>query len=236
MSHRALIDRLLEELRPLTFGPPVAHVYNPLDYARNGYEAYSTRFGNRPKEILLVGMNPGPWGMVQTGVPFGDVAMVRDWMGLDVEITPPESMHPKRPIRGFSCPRGEVSGRRLWGWAKRRYGPAERFFDRFFVGNYCPLAFIEESGRNRTPNDLKKEEKEPLFRACDRALKRLAEYFSPRYVVGIGNFAAERVSAVLGESSMTTGRILHPSPANPKANRNWVETVEQELSEIGIRL
>jgi len=234
--HNALIDRLLEELRPQTFGPPVAYVYNPLAYARAGYEAYFGRFGTGPKEVLLVGMNPGPWGMVQTGVPFGDIEMVRDWMGIEVDIAPPDSMHPKRQVMGFSCPRSEVSGKRLWGWAKKRYGSAERFFARFFVGNYCPLAFIEKSGKNRTPDALKKTEKKPLFDACDRALKGLADLIRPRYVVGIGNFAAARVSAVFGELPVATGRILHPSPASPKANRNWADTIERELSKMGIRL
>ena len=236
LTHGAIIDRLLAEVRPLTFAAPVVHVYNPLSYARNGYEAYVARFGNAPKQVLMVGMNPGPYGMVQTGVPFGDVEMVRDWMGIEVEISPPVSMHPKRPIMGFSCPRGEVSGRRLWGWAKNRFGSAERFFDRFFVGNYCPLAFIEESGRNRTPDALRKAEKKRLFDACDRALKRLTEHLSPQYVIGIGNFAASRISAALGDFSGITGRILHPSPASPRANRNWAGVVEQELSALGVLL
>ena len=236
MGHGAVVDRLLQDVRPLCFGPPVAHVYNPLTYARAGYDAYADRYGKGPKEVLLVGMNPGPWGMVQTGVPFGDAAMVREWMGIDVDVRPPAAMHPKRPVYGFSCPRGEVSGKRLWGWAKRRFGPPERFFSRFFVGNYCPLAFIEETGKNRTPDALKQGEKTPLFAACDRALKDLVAHLAPQHVVGIGNFAASRVAAALSGFGVSTGRILHPSPASPKANRGWAEAVERKLAGMGIRL
>ncbi len=60
-------------------------------------------------------MNPGPWGMVQSGVPFGEVAAVRDWMKIKSSAKQPKSVHPKRPIEGLSCKRSEVSGRRLWG-------------------------------------------------------------------------------------------------------------------------
>src|SRR5262245_50837480 len=101
----------------LRFGPPVAFVYNPLIYARKNYSQYVTRFGRPPREILLVGMNPGPFGMAQTGVPFGEVSMVRDWLGICEKVGRPPREHPKRPVRGFDCHRREVSGQRLWGWA-----------------------------------------------------------------------------------------------------------------------
>ena len=35
------------------------------------------------KEAVFLGMNPGLWGMAQTGVPFGTVSLVRDWMGIE---------------------------------------------------------------------------------------------------------------------------------------------------------
>jgi single-strand selective monofunctional uracil DNA glycosylase len=235
-AHRAVIDGLLKNLRVLRFGPPVAHVYNPLEYARPVYEQYLARFADGPKEVVFVGMNPGPWGMVQTGVPFGDVHMVRDWMGLHVAFTLPGGGHPKRPVLGADCARSEVSGKRLWGWAKNRFGPPQRFFARFFVANYCPLAFMEESGRNRTPDKLKKDEKTALFAACDRALEQTVRLLAPELVVGIGGFAASRAAAALADLPVATGRILHPSPANPKANRDWAGTVERELAQMGVEL
>src|SRR5690606_19431577 len=142
-----------------------------------------------PKEVVLVGMNPGPFGMAQTGVPFGEVAAVRDWMGIEAAIGRPPEEHPKRPVLGFDCPRSEVSGARLWGWAKDRFGTPEAFFARFFVINYCPLVFLEESGRNRTPDKLPAAEREALTAVCDRALRDSIEVLSPQHVVGVGTWA-----------------------------------------------
>src|SRR5215211_3690473 len=123
----AVAEALKLELAELHFSPPVAHVYNPLDYAWNNYNTYLERFGARPREVVLIGMNPGPWGMMQTGVPFGDPRIVRDWMGIAGKVRAPTSQHPKRPILGFDSPRGEISGQRLWGWAEKTYVTPEAF-------------------------------------------------------------------------------------------------------------
>jgi single-strand selective monofunctional uracil DNA glycosylase len=116
--------KLSARVARLKFDPPVTHVYNPLEYARAAHERYLERFGTPPKEVVLVGMNPGPFGMAQTGVPFGDVKMVRDWMGISLPVKGPANQHVKRPIQGFDCGRSEVSGSRLW--AGRRTGLERR--------------------------------------------------------------------------------------------------------------
>ncbi|HEX6998323.1 MAG TPA: uracil-DNA glycosylase family protein [Gammaproteobacteria bacterium] len=218
----------------LRFAEPVCCVYNPLDYAREPHELYLRRYGAGPKEILLVGMNPGPFGMVQTGVPFGDVTMVRDWLGIVAPVRKPRDEHPKRPVLGFDCRRAEVSGARLWGWARDRFGTPERFFRRFFVANYCPLAFVEESGRNRTPDKLPAAEQQALFAACDEALRRIVRVLEPRIVVGVGGFAERRARAALAGSGLTIGTILHPSPASPLANRGWADAVDRQLAALGV--
>ncbi len=219
----------------LAFGPPVTHVYNPLRYAWELHCAYLELVGCSTGRVVLLGMNPGPWGMAQTGVPFGEVASVRDWMGLRGRVSQPAESHPKREVQGLGCTRSEVSGRRLWGWARERFGDPEAFFSRFVVMNYCPLSFMEASGRNRTPDKLASEERQPLFLACDRALQRSVELLAPSRVVGIGTFAEKRARAVLG-ADMTFGRILHPSPASPAANRGWAPAVERQLREMGVAL
>lgn len=231
-----ITDQLERGLSRLRFGPPVTHVYNPLEYARRGYDAYVRKFAGRPKEVLLVGMNPGPWGTAQTGVPFGEVTAVRDWMGIEMPVGRPKKRHPKRPVDGFECSRREVSGGRLWGWAKKRFGTAENFFSRFFVTTYCPLMFIDGDGRNRTPNQIRASEQGPLLSLCDPALRETILHLEPRHVVGIGEFAAGRVRIVSAGLDVTVGRITHPSPANPKANRGWEKLIEGELRELGIRL
>jgi len=217
------------------FGAPVTHVYNPLQYARRPHELYLERFGTHRVEVVLVGMNPGPFGMAQTGVPFGDVGFVRDWMGIEAPVDPPARGHPKRPVLGFECQRSEVSGSRLWGWAKDRFGTPERFFARFFVINYCPLLFIEATGRNRTPDKLSRDERDALLPPCDEALRAAVDVLQPSVVVGVGAWATKRALAALGANGPRLGTILHPSPASPKANRGWARQAERDLLGLGIK-
>jgi single-strand selective monofunctional uracil DNA glycosylase len=231
-----VLEDLAAAVEELRFGPPVTHVYNPLTYAAEPHRRYLERFGAPPREVVLVGMNPGPWGMAQTGVPFGEVSAVRDWLGIEAPVGRPGREHPRRPVEGFATRRSEGSGRRFWGWAARRFGTSDRFFARFFVHNYCPLVFMEASGRNRTPDKLPKAECEPLFAVCDRALRRTVELLGPRWVVGIGRFAEERARLALGGLDVGLGRILHPSPASPLANRDWAGQAERGLEALGIPL
>ena len=227
---------LCRRVRGLAFSDPVAYVYNPLEYARSPYEAYISRYGSGRKRVLFLGMNPGPWGMAQTGVPFGEVSAVRDWMGISAGVDFPEIQHPSRQVLGFDCPRSEVSGRRLWGLMLERYGPAENFFKDQYVSNYCPLMFLEKSGRNRTPNRLKVTEQRVLFEACDRHLHAVIEALKPKWVIGVGRFTEGRIRIVRDRCTykgFVTGGILHPSPANPQANRNWCRRVTQTLISLG---
>jgi single-strand selective monofunctional uracil DNA glycosylase len=218
----------------LRFKPPVVHVYNPLIYAWAPYEAYLRNFGAAPKRVMFLGMNPGPFGMVQTGVPFGEVAAVRDWLRLERAVGKPAQEHPRRPVTGFACMRSEVSGRRLWGLFAERFGTPRRFFAQHIVMNYCPLAFLESSGRNRTPDRLAASEKEALFEACDQHLRGVAVALKPEWVIGIGGFAAQRADEALPAGLVKIGQILHPSPASPAANRNWKGIVLRQLRALDI--
>lgn len=236
MSLVRIAQDLVRDLEPLNFGAPVTHVYNPLEYAWRAHRNYLERYGSGRREVVMLGMNPGPWGMAQTGVPFGEVAIVRDWLGIEAEIGRPDPEHPKRPIDGFACKRSEVSGARLWGWVRDRFREPERFFERFFIANYCPLVFMEESGKNRTPDKLPPVEREPLLAACDRALRRAVELLQPRMVIGVGAFAEGRARIALEGMDVRFGRILHPSPASPLANANWGENATAALQGLGIAL
>jgi single-strand selective monofunctional uracil DNA glycosylase len=219
----------------LRFGPPVAYVYNPLIYARQPHERYLERYGTAPKEVLLVGMNPGPFGMMQTGVPFGEVALVRDWLGIEGAVGKPPREHPKRPVEGFACGRSEVSGRRLWGWARARFGTAERFFARFFVWNWCPLGFLDPAGRNVTPVELAPAERRSLERPCDRALAGALAALRPAVAVGVGQVAEQALRRVAAPA-LPVARLPHPSPASPAANRGWDAPAEAALRAAGIEL
>jgi single-strand selective monofunctional uracil DNA glycosylase len=231
-SLKQIYRRLSDAAGRLSFGAPTTHVYNPLDYAWNAVEQYLNLAGNGCKEVLFLGMNPGPWGMAQTGVPFGTISFVRDWMGIEASVGKPGHEHPKRPILGFDVQREEVSGSRFWGWAEHRYGTASRFFDHYFVANYCPLVFMEESGRNRTPDKLTLRERTTLFAVCDAALREVVEVLEPRQVIAIGKFAEDRARQALSGIDIPINRILHPSPASPVANRGWMEQAEKQLKKL----
>ncbi|MBN2432957.1 MAG: single-stranded DNA-binding protein [Acidobacteria bacterium] len=218
----------------LHFSRPVMFVYNPLHYAWPGFCAYLDQYANGNKSVVFLGMNPGPWGMAQTGVPFGEIAAVRDWLGIDAAIGRPEREHPKRPVTGFDCRRSEVSGRRLWGLFRKHFPTADCFFQDHFVANYCPLLFLEESGRNLTPDKLPTADREPLLKMCDDHLARFVDELRPRWLVGVGKFAADAARRSLAGRDIGIVQILHPSPANPQANRDWAGRVTRTLRERNI--
>ena len=233
----SLIDaaqELREAVDRLKFAAPVTHAYNPLRYAWRAHELYLQRYGQGPKRVLFLGMNPGPFGMAQTGIPFGQIAAVRDWLGLETQIDRPPREHPKRPVTGFECHRSEISGERLWGLFAKRFGTPAKFFRDHLVMNYCPLAFLEESGRNRTPDKLPPLERAALFSVCDKHLREVVRILNPQWLIGVGDFATKRARETLGNSAVQIGQILHPSPACPASNKDWPGTVTAQLQELGV--
>lgn len=231
---RTAAENLSRAVGGLRFAPPVALVYHPLDYAWPIHAQYLERFGASPKRVVFLGMNPGPFGMAQTGVPFGEVAAVRDWMGLSGPVKRPAPEHPKRPVEGLGCPKSEVSGRRLWGLFAERFGTAEVFFREHFVANYCPLVFMSGTGANLTPDKLPAAEAEPLQAACDAHLRSLVEALEPEWLVGVGGFAEARAAVALAGMPVKITRVLHPSPASPAANRGWSAAATRELVAAGV--
>jgi single-strand selective monofunctional uracil DNA glycosylase len=225
-------DELADSLDKLKFKSPVAVTYNPYRYAKESLRIYIEKFAGSEKTILFMGMNPGPWGMAQTGIPFGEVTAVTNWMGIKTNVKKPETEHPKRIVDGFECKRSEVSGRRLWNLFAQRFKTAQSFFIDHFVVNYCPLMFMEESGRNLPPDKLPAHEAKPLQDICDRHLRALTKALKPDWVIGIGVYAENRALAALG-NGQRCGRILHPSPANPQANAGWAERATAQLEGMG---
>ena len=232
----ASTQRLAESLRNLEFSPPVAYVYRTLDYTWEAHRQYLERYGKGKKRIVFLGMNPGPFGMAQTGVPFGEVAAVRDWMHIDAPIDKPVPEHPKRPIEGFLCKRSEVSGRRLWGLFSERFEKAEDFFKDHFVLNFCPLVWMSATGANLTPDKLSSAEMVPVEQACQIHLQEVIALLEPSWLIGVGGFAEERLkrAAVACGSEAKVGRVLHPSPASPAANRGWAKVAGSQLAALGI--
>lgn len=231
----ALAEGLRDAVDQLTFSAPVACTYNPLRYAWDPHCRYLQRFGGGRKRTIFMGMNPGPYGMTQTGVPFGEVAAVRDWLGITGAVSRPRCEHPKRPITGFGCTRSEVSGRRLWGLFATRFGTADAFFREHFVLNYCPLVWMSETGANLTPDKLRAPEQAAVTAVCEASLRRALAFFRPEFAVGIGAYAAQRLASVTTpKDPWQVLQVLHPSPASPAANRDWAGTVTRALEAAGV--
>lgn len=226
-----------EALRQLNFPSPADYTYHPLDYAWEAHRIYLERYAaSGDRSVLFLGMNPGPFGMSQTGVPFGEVAVVRDWLGINVPVGSPSKEHPRKRVLGFSCPRSEVSGRRLWGLFQERFGKPETFFEGHTVHNYCPLLFLENTptGRNVTPEELPAEAMRPVESACNQLLRDLTRILKVKTVVGVGGYAEAKARQALEGLNVGFARVLHPSPASPAANRGWSAAATKELVTQGI--
>ncbi|KAG2467607.1 SMUG1 glycosylase, partial [Polypterus senegalus] len=227
---------LNRRLQEMTFCDPVKYIYNPLVYAWDLHLCYVNKYCQAHKTVLFLGMNPGPFGMAQTGVPFGEVQFVRDWLQITGEVTRPEVEHPKRPIQGLNCQRSEVSGARFWGFFQKLCVTPAVFFRNCFVHNLCPLVFMNESGKNLTPSDLPAAQREKLLQMCDEALCQVVQALGVSTVIGIGKLAETRARKALCTAGMETRvvGIMHPSPRNPQANKGWEEITRNRLEELEI--
>lgn len=232
------VQKLNRQLQPLVFAEPVSHVYLPTEYAWDRHREYLELFASGKKKVMFLGMNPGPWGMAQTGIPFGEISAVRDWMGISGPVGKPDPEHPKRPVSGFECTRSEVSGRRLWGLFAEKFPQAKDFFRDHFVANYCPLVWMGETGRNITPDKLPKEEMLAVEEACQQHLASLIDALTPDWLIGVGAYAEQKLKITaedyFPDRSYNIGKILHPSPASPAANRGWEPQADKQLCDLGV--
>lgn len=233
-----IYQRLCDEVDRLGFSWPVSFTYNPLRYAWDGFAQY-LKYSEGRKRVVFLGINPGPWGMAQTGIPFGEINSVREFLGINrITFTQPDNMQVAYPVKGLDCERSEVSGKRLWGLFRERFGTAENFFADHFVLNYCPLLFItrNERGslRNSTPDKINPSERQKLCELCDAAFIETVEILNPQFIVGIGTFAYRRAVTSLIAKNVTVTKILHPSPANPHANNNWAGKTTAQLIASGV--
>ncbi|XP_017306325.3 single-strand-selective monofunctional uracil-DNA glycosylase 1 [Ictalurus punctatus] len=227
---------LSARLRTLTFRDPVRYVYNPLEYAWDTHRLYAEKYCHSGQSVLFLGMNPGPFGMAQTGVPFGEVNAVRDWLKISGEVGHPPNEHPKRPIRGFLCTQSEVSGARFWRFFQELCREPEHFFSHCFVHNLCPLMFMRESGRNVTPPEMPAVDRDALLIHCDAALCQVVRALGVSIVIGVGKVAEQRARRSLAEAGLEVKveGIMHPSPRNPLANKGWASVARTKLKQIGV--
>ncbi|XP_022186401.2 single-strand selective monofunctional uracil DNA glycosylase isoform X2 [Nilaparvata lugens] len=232
-----LVNRLTDFNTTLLLRSTVEYIYNPLEYAYDVHKNFVHKYCSSSKKILFLGMNPGPWGMMQTGVPFGDVISVKKWLKITGVIRKPLKEHRLRPVSGFDCKRIEVSGKRFWAFAQQlSHGNPALFFSNCFVHNYFPLVLMTESGKNVTPADLKPAEKKELESVCDESLCSVIDLLQIEVIIAIGRYTEKRVNAALKKTpkNVHVVYIMHPSPRNPKSNQEWMPNVINCLSENGL--
>lgn len=196
--------------------------YNPLEYAWDAHEAYLKRMGSSSARTVVLGMNPGPHGMGQMGIPFAATSMVRDLLDITgIPVNQPEAADPRRPVIGLEYPREEVSGTRLWGLLSERYGNAEAIASNVFLVNHCPLMlFTGPRATNITPDKVAGPTAHALLERCDEHLREVVEVLDAKRVIGVGKFAESQAKAALADYSVEVLGCWHPSPASPLANRN----------------
>lgn len=212
--------------------PDNLFVYNPLKYAGDMHLQFIERYAIKNTKVLFLGMNPGPFGMTQNGIPFGEGSFVRDYFKFDGIIKQPKKQLPSRPIQGLACPRSEVSGLRFWSLMQEHYGSADKLVGEIYVSNYCPLVFLEKTNRakNITPDKLPKENRDIITELCDTYLWDAVDIIQPEYLVGIGKYAEKK----LKNDKYPYSSILHPSPASPLANKGWGERATAQLKVLKI--
>ena len=210
-------------------------VYNPLTYAWEPHRAYLELASGGGAKTLLLGMNPGPHGMGQMGIPFAATSVVRDLLKItNLEVGRPRKLHPKRPISGLDWPKEEVSGTRLWGLLANEYGSAESIFKSVFLLNHCPLMlFSGERATNITPDKITGPTTKALLERCDEHLREVVDIMQIERVIGVGRYSEKRALNALSGIDISVTTCWHPSPASPLANRNkgedWKKNVRNVL-------
>ncbi|XP_076667158.1 single-strand-selective monofunctional uracil-DNA glycosylase [Andrena cerasifolii] len=231
----SLERNLAIELGKIKFPLPIEYVYSPLEYAFDTHAMYVKKYCTTVKRILFLGMNPGPWGMSQTGVPFGEINMVRNWLQISGAVGKPAREQPDRKVTGFECPRTEISGKRLWGLFKELCGNPEKFFQHAYVHNYCPIALMNKKGCNITPAEMKGAYQQTMHNACDKALANVIRLLNVEIVIGIGGYAEKRAQLVAKSSKLPVKILCLPHPSPRAANNtNWSEKATKKLTEFGL--
>ena len=211
------------------------YVTNPLNYAWQYHESYIKQYSGLGAKTLLLGMNPGPYGMAQCGVPFGATEIAKNFLNISGEFTNPEGRHPKRPIEGLEFERQEISGTRLWGLLKQIWKTPEEIHKNVFLVNHCPLLLLGETGRNITPDNVSGPALKKLMKTCDKHLLSVVKSLGIKRVVGVGKYAEKRARIALEGLDIEITTCWHPSPASPLANRNDGEDWRNNVKSILLR-
>lgn len=270
---------LADDLHALRCPAGVSHVYNPLRYMWPAHERFLSRHYVREREslpnvgrldlyrpagtaksrrYLILGMNPGPHGMVQTGLPFGDVVNAAAMLGYKTgdQIPAPDlasvALHPSRPVIGLSATRREASGERLWGGLASIWGSLDAVLADCFAANYCPLAYFADdaSGTNVTPEEFGKRtvngKPNPRYdtayaaeldEVCLPYLVRVARAMRVEVILAVGRYAEVKAKIIAALCPEATRRcpspkvvyLTHPSPLATRSAGEWATMARHAL-------
>jgi single-strand selective monofunctional uracil DNA glycosylase len=226
-------------------------IWNPGLYAASWHALFRKEYPASAGCILVFGLNPGPYGMAQTGIPFTDLKRLREHLprlakGLErrgcslagVGLAP-------RSLRPYLSRTFESSAVRVYRFLSRGWGSAEDGWRSVVVANPCSLLFMDAAGENRTPADLvgavsrrtgSLVAARRLRERCN-ALRRLAareavRVLSPRGVVLLGKDAQRAmqtgIAPLLGPDSILGWE--HPARAVPD---RWAMGLLEEIKRRG---
>ncbi|KAI8124664.1 hypothetical protein FF38_10666 [Lucilia cuprina] len=221
-----LETQLNEKLRNITTPLEISYIYNPVEYAADLHQAYLKKYLKGGKKVLFIGLNPGPNGMGQTGIPFGNITTVRDKMGLNGTVNQPPNIHPKRPVNGLATTIEEPSGKRLWTkFQELSDGSLDIFFEQCFVYNFCPLLFYNSKGDYISPQKLKAPYNRQISNACLHTIEQILELIQPEVIVAIGRYAYDNLKAVKYCIEKRLLYLRHPSPR--ACTKNWSKIADE---------
>ncbi|KAF7991960.1 hypothetical protein HCN44_010761 [Aphidius gifuensis] len=201
-------------LDKLNYNNPIDYIYCPIIYAKTVHFNYLNKYCRDKKNIMILGMNPGPWGMSQTGVPFGEINIVIDWLKINGHIDKPKRQHEQRQVDGFSCKRSEISGRKFWSLFKKLSNNPDTFFRHCFLRNFFKptIIIIIIAG----------PEQKKLQEFCDQALIEVIKILDVKVIIGVGRFSEQRAKKVVKTAKLSTKVLwmIHPSP-RATIGKNW---------------
>lgn len=225
-------EKFVEKLNHIRFSFN-GFIYNPLTYAWNNHVQYLSEYVKEHADNLFLGMNPGPYGMAQTGIPFGEINFVKNYLKISGSVGKPEIEHPAKPVLGMKTERSEISGKRFWSLIRSKYEDPTEFPPNNAILNYCPLCFIEntKSGKNVTPDLLSVTDRLSVSEVCNAYLSDMINLIKPKKLIGIGRYAYNKLREI---SDLPVYYMNHPSPLNPSSNNDWVKNQYIFLTENGI--
>lgn len=165
-------------------------VLNVHAYGWSAYEAFVRAYysDGRPR-ILALSMNPGPFGAVQTGIPFCDVPLARQLLpGFDRLIAAKPSW--------VASERREISALKLVVWSDARFGGIRGLYARVLLAMTCPLAILRGPRKTNVP-----------LPALPRREQEKIEAFIPRHAAEEIRLAEPAGILMLGEWAQRVWRI-----------------------------